>query len=147
MSDIERPPQWGVDHLGISVTDLARSEAFYCGVLGANVIFGRHKAAWGQRTVVALGLHAVDLNQFSGNNGTRFDPTQTGLDHLGLKTGSLEELEEWAKWLDKKGIARSPIREVRLDPQQDSRAPAVGAIFDFVDPDGIQLEFLFIAIE
>jgi hypothetical protein len=42
-------------------------------------------------------------------------------------------LESWAAWLDASDVARSEIR--------------VGGgviIFDFVDPDGIQLEFTFI---
>jgi glyoxylase I family protein len=134
----------GVSHLGISVTDLARSEAFYCDVLGADVIYRRHESEWGQRTVVRVGPHAIDLNQFAGNHGGSFDPTHTGLDHLAFTADSREELENWANWLDANGVVRSPIRDVRTDPLQDPSAPIVGAMFDFVDPDGIQLEFLFL---
>jgi len=147
MGKVGRPRQLGVDHLGISVTDLARSEAFYCDVLGADVIFRRHESESfsGQRTVVRLGPSALDLNQFARNEGTRFDPAHTGLDHLAFTAASREEVENWAHWLDANGVPRSPIRDVRIDPRQDPRAEIVGAIFDFVDPDGIQLEFLFIA--
>jgi catechol 2,3-dioxygenase-like lactoylglutathione lyase family enzyme len=139
----ERPRQLGVDHLGLSVTDLARSEAFYCNILGAQVIFRRHGSDWGQRTVVTLGSHAIDLNQFARNPGGSFDPSHTGLDHLAFTADSRQELEHWAAWLDHNGIARSPIRDVRIDPHQDPDAPIVGAMFDFADPDGIQLEYLF----
>jgi len=139
----ERPRQLGVSHLGISVTDLARSEAFYCDVLGAGVIFRRHESEWGQRTVVTLGPHAVDLNQFARNDGGSFDPAHTGLDHLAFTANSREQLESWAEWLDANGVSRSPIRDVRIDPRQDPSAPSIGAMFDFFDPDGIQLEFLF----
>ena len=43
MNDVDRPRQPELDHLGLSVADLARSEEFYCDVLGANVIFPRHE--------------------------------------------------------------------------------------------------------
>jgi glyoxylase I family protein len=147
VGEIERPRQLGVDHLGISVTDLARSEAFYCDVLGAKVMFRRHESDWGRRTVVMLGKYAVDLNEFAANDGTEFDPTRTGMDHLALTAHSREDLEQWAAWLDAQGVGRSEVREVRVDPLQDPSAPSVGAMFDFADPDGIQLEYIFIARE
>lgn len=147
MSDVERPRQPSLDHLGISVTDLLRSEAFYCGVLGAQVIFPCHDADWGRRTIVTLGSHAIDLNELGGNDGSSFDPSRTGLDHLAFTADSLEALESWARWLDANGVPRSPIRDVRADPRQDPRAPVAGAMFDFADPDGIHLEFLFFGVE
>lgn len=143
MAETERPRQPVFDHVGISVTDLARSEAFYCNVLGADVIFPRHDAGWGERTIITLGHHAIDLNQFAENDGARFDPIHTGLDHLAFAADSLDELASWASWLDANGVARSPIRDVRADPRQAPDAPIAGAMFDFLDPDGIQLEFLF----
>jgi glyoxylase I family protein len=142
----ERPRQIGVSHLGISVTDLARSEAFYCDVLGARVLYRQHESEWGRRTVVTLGPHAIDLNQFARNDGGPFDPAKTGLDHLAFTASSREQLEDWADWLDAQGVSRSPIRDVRNDPLQDPDAQAVGVMFDFADPDGIQLEFLFFDI-
>jgi glyoxylase I family protein len=139
-----RPAQLGVSHLGISVRDLAISEAFYCDVLGADVIYRRHRSEWGERTVVIFGLHVIDLNQFVQNDGGSFDPTHTGLDHLAFSAESREQLQDWANWLDANGVSRSQLRDVRADPGQDPKAPIIGAMFDFVDPDGIQLEFLFI---
>jgi len=78
----------------------------------------------------------VDLNQFHANDGTPFDVTRTGLDHLGLTATSRESLDDWARWLDAHDVPRSAIR--------DTPAPLVGAMFDFVDPDGIQFEFSFL---
>jgi glyoxylase I family protein len=136
-----------MSHLGISVTNVATSEAFYCEVLGAEVLYRQHRSESfpGERTVVMLGPHAIDLNQFDRNEGTTFDPAQTGLDHLAFRAASREEVDAWARWLDLKGVSRSPIRDVRSDPRQDPGALVVGAMFDFLDPDGIQLEFLFFA--
>ena len=146
MGDIGPPTQRGVDHLGISVRDLARSEAFYCDVLGGHIIFRRHDAGWGQRSVVWLGPHAIDLNEFTDNDTTPFDPRRAGLDHLGFAAASMEELEAWAGWLDAHAVQRSQIRDVRLDAVQDEHAPTIGAMFDFLDPDGIQLEFTYIDV-
>jgi catechol 2,3-dioxygenase-like lactoylglutathione lyase family enzyme len=92
---------------------------------------------------VTLGPHAIDFNQFARNDGGGFDLAQTGLDHLAFTADSRKQLEDWAEWLDAMGFSRSPIRDVRNDPRQDPSAPTVGAMFDFADPDGIQLEFLF----
>lgn len=143
MSDAVRPGQPTIDHLGVSVTDLRRSEAFYCDVLGAEVIFPRHELEWGARTIVRLGRHFLDLNQLRGNDGSSFDPRRAGLDHLAFTAASREELDTWARWLDAFNVPRSAIRDVRADPAQDPDAPVAGAMFEFADPDAIPLEFLY----
>jgi glyoxylase I family protein len=122
-----------MDHIGLSVTDLARSTAFYRDVLGAEVVAGAHDAGSFRRVVLRLGSSILDVNEFHENDGSRFDVTRTGLDHLGLVAASREVLDDWARWLDANDVARSPIREIP--------GLAAGAMFDFVDPDGIQLEF------
>jgi glyoxylase I family protein len=84
--------------------------------------------------VVALGPHGLDLFEHAANSGEHFDPARTGLDHIGLTAQSTEELQAWASWLDACNVPHSAIRQVEN----------VGRIFDFVDPDGIQLEFFFL---
>jgi catechol 2,3-dioxygenase-like lactoylglutathione lyase family enzyme len=138
-----RPSQPRLDHLGISVTDLARTETFYRDVLGADVVMPRHELDWGARTIVRLGSHFIDLNQISRNDGSPFDARRTGLDHLAFAADSRHELEAWAEWMDANGVHRSPIRDVSADPAQASDAPVAGSMFVFSDPDGIELEFLF----
>jgi glyoxylase I family protein len=64
--------------------------------------------------------------------GERFEPARTGLDHLARVAESFETLEAWADWLDAHEVPRSEIRD-----------PGVGAMFDFVDSDGIQIEFFY----
>ena len=82
--------------------------------------------------ILSLGGRVFDLCEHSNNAGERFDPVHTGLDHLALEAKSFEELQEWASWLDSCAVARSEIRNV---------AGGLGATFDFMDPDGIQIEF------
>ena len=61
----ERPEAVGFDHVGLSVTDLAKTTAFYCDVLGGDVAFGEHDAGPFRRVVVRLGSWIVDINQSS----------------------------------------------------------------------------------
>ena len=87
--------------------------------------------------IVAFGAQGLDLFEHADNSGERFVPEHTGLDHLALAAESLVELQRWASWLDAHEVARSETREVH----------DIGAMLDFVDPDGIQLELIFIDLE
>jgi glyoxylase I family protein len=87
--------------------------------------------------IVAFGAQGLDLFEHTHNGGGRFDPEHTGLDHLALAAEAFGEWQRWASWLDAHDVPRSEIRDV-LD---------IGAMFDFIDPDGIQLEFIFINLE
>lgn len=54
--------------------------------------------------------------------------------NLAFAADSSDELAAWARWLDHRQVARSPIRDVY----------DIGSMFDFADPDGIQIEFFFL---
>jgi glyoxylase I family protein len=133
----DRPRHVGISHLGFSVTDLDTSISFYCDVLGAVLVRppddGDSPAFSGRMALVLLGSDGLDLFEHAGNQAEAFEPARTGLDHLGLVAESYEDLEKWAEWLDAHDIPRSEIRD----------GGGVGAMFDFTDPDGIQLEFFF----
>jgi len=133
-----RPRQSGFSHLGLSVTDLDRTLAWYCDVLGAVVTVdpypGDRASFSGRMAILLVGTLILDLYQHTANGGERFDPPRTGLDHCAFRADSYADLEQWARWLDTKGVERSEIRETG----------GVGWMFDFVDPDGLQIEFLFL---
>lgn len=112
-------------------------------MLGGDLVFPRHELDWGARAIVRVGNHFIDLNELHAGDGTTFDPARTGLDHVAFTARSREELERWAEWLDRNNVRRTPVRDLRADPAQDANAPVTGAMFQFVDPDGIELEFLF----
>jgi glyoxylase I family protein len=137
MPDRRRPvAETGVSHIGLSVTDLDRSIAFYVDVLGAQLLRPPYDSDRGsfRMAVVMFGPTGLDLCQHDANQGEGFVPARTGLDHLALTASSEAELEAWARWLDDNGIDRSEIRD----------AQGAGSIFDFLDPDGVQLEFFFL---
>ena len=92
--------------------------------------------------IVAFGAQGIDLFEHADNRCERFVPERTGLDHLALAAESLVELQWWASWLDAHDVACSEIREVH-----DIGAMLDFVDLDFVDPDGIQLELIFIDLE
>ena len=119
------------------MTNLQRSVRFYCDVVGADLLVGPNGGTspsfTGRMAILSLGGRVFDVCEHSGNEGERFNPVRTGLDHFALEANSVGELQAWATWLDSCGVARSAIREV---------ADGLGKMFDFVDPDGIQVEFI-----
>jgi glyoxylase I family protein len=135
---VQRPSQIGLGHFGLSVTDLDRSVEFYCEVLGATLVRppydGDRPSFSGRMALVQLGSNGLDLYEHAANSGNRFDPACTGLDHVALVAKTYEQLEAWARWLDARGVDHSEIRP----------GGEVGAMFDFVDPDGVQIEFFFL---
>jgi glyoxylase I family protein len=136
--DLSRPRAPGLSHLGLSVSDLDRSIEFYRDVLNADVVrppySGQSPSFSGRMAIVMIGSLILDLYQHTENPGDAFTPTRTGLDHFALVASTQDELETWASWLDGQDVPRSPIRD----------AAGVGSIFDFTDPDGIQIEFYFL---
>ena len=135
--DLARPRASGMSHLGLSVGDLDRSIEFYRDVLGAVLVrgpdSGNSPSFAGRMALVMIGSLAIDLYQHAANSGDSFDPTNVGLDHFALAAASYDGLEAWAEWLDAHHVPRSPIRD----------GATVGSMFDFTDPDGIQIEMFF----
>lgn len=126
----------------LTVTDIARSKAFYEHVLGWPVVIDasdradepgvRDSAEWFYGGTVyrtpsgeLLGLRPV------APAGQRFDSERTGLDHLSFWVGSREDLVAAHQRLD---AAEIPHGEVTDLPESGL------AILSFSDPDGIHLE-------
>jgi glyoxylase I family protein len=128
-------------HVRLTVTDVARSRAFYTQVLGFDVALDRPPDDDPDGVVadtlqggvvltnagVLIGLRPVD----AAHAGDRFDPFRVGLDHLSFAVDSRADLDRAVELLDAHGVAHGPIREM----------PAMGMAFlAAFDPDGIALE-------
>ena len=128
-------------HVRLTVTDVARSRAFYTEVLGFDVALetppeddpGGLVADTLQGGVVLInagvmiGLRPVD----AAHADDRFDPFRVGLDHLSFSVDSRADLDTALARYDEYGVEHGPIREV----------PAMGMAFlAAFDPDGIAIE-------
>ncbi|MGY1743648.1 MULTISPECIES: VOC family protein [unclassified Blastococcus] len=126
------PPLGGVDHLGLSVTDLDVGERFSYDVLGfvPRVDFGDVRVVLHRPTGLTLGPVR------HGDGGGRFSERVTGLDHLGPAVGSRAELVSWQARLEAAGVEHTPVRDM-----------AFGSHLNLRDPDGIAGEQLAAAGE
>ncbi|WKD34647.1 VOC family protein [Streptomyces xanthophaeus] len=118
-------------HVGLNVTDLERSLAFYRGaldfeVLGEGKEEGRRFAFLGQdgELVLTLWQQAEDA----------YAPTAAGLHHLAFSAGAVEEVREYEARLRDLGVEFAYEGVVA-----HREGAASGGIF-FHDPDGTRLE-------
>ena len=128
-----RPKTLGTHHLRLTVSDVERSLAFYTDVLGfeLRVRFGPNSVFLHDGTM-GLGLNTPwhDLPEAE----RRFDEARVGLDHIGFRVASPEDVQRAAEHLDACGVARSEVKPGRVP---DS------TLVVFRDPDNIQLEYYY----
>jgi len=132
----------GYSHVRLTVTDIARSKAFY------DQVFGWPTAIDTSANVDDQGVRESP-EQFYGGTvyqtpsgtllglrpvapaGQRFDSEHTGLDHISFQLESREELVAAQRKLDDAGIPHGEVTD--LDD-------AGMSILSFSDPDGVHLE-------
>jgi glyoxylase I family protein len=134
-------PADGIDHVRLTVTDIARSRAFYVAAFGAQPVadFSDQVELPGVREdpnqlfggcVFAVGNQVLGLRPVASPDDV-FDSTRVGLDHLGLRMSEEKELHAAAERLGAAGIEHGQVRQLR----------GFGiVILSFQDPDGINLE-------
>ncbi|MBW0089003.1 VOC family protein [Pseudonocardia sp. KRD-184] len=126
----------GIQHVAITVTDLARSTAWYTNLFGSEPVLDEdEESGTFHHTVFALdggmlfGLHT----HMGAESGEPADERRTGLDHIGFALPGFVALEQWAARLTALGIEHGGIKKA-----------SYGSGISFRDPDNIALEF-FIA--
>jgi catechol 2,3-dioxygenase-like lactoylglutathione lyase family enzyme len=141
---VSQLPVGPIHHLRLTVTDVARSQAFYTEVLGFGVVLDTppppddpnhgilSDSLQGgvilQHQGMFIGLRPVSEPR---RGADRFDPLRVGLDHLSFSVPTRADLEAAVQVLDERRIEHGPIREI----------PPLGLSFlAFFDPDGIALE-------
>lgn len=128
----------GFAHVRITVTDIARSRAFYDSVFGWDVAFEVPDGA-DEQTREQLGfLFGGVIYQFGGGlfglrpvapESDEFSEDRVGLDHLSFSVASVDELNAAAATLDSLGVAHEDVKDL-----------GQMAILEFRDPDGVALE-------
>ncbi|WP_018638401.1 VOC family protein [Parafrankia elaeagni] len=122
-------PQTG--HVGLNVTDLTRSTAFYQRVLGLEELGGQTN---GDRKFAFLGRDGTLLLTLWQQSEGAFPTGLPGLHHLSFQVADLEAVRH----------AEVVLREIGVEPLYDGvvahgEGASSGGVF-FTDPDGIRLE-------
>jgi glyoxylase I family protein len=118
----------GLTHLGLRVTDLARTRQFYVDILGFQPI----AELPGLLLCNAYGsVIAFRGDEPQTDKRDRFDPYRVGLDHVALGVPDLNALEDMKRELDVAGVRNNGI-------EQDETTHA--SYISFYDPDGIAWE-------
>jgi glyoxylase I family protein len=124
------PAITGGHHIALTVRNADTSAAWYCELLGMQVVLQ------GDDPTVRFRVLAdpdsgwlLGLRQYLGHEEGTFDELRTGLDHFAFGVSSLAELQAWEGRLQEMGVIHSPIAET-----------PIGTVIVFRDPDNIQLE-------
>lgn len=124
----------GIDHLGLSVSDLEQTLRFFQECLGWALLGRREEypAAFvtDQRAILTLW-------QVEQDRRVEFDRrTNVGLHHLALLVGSLEDLHRLHE-----RVARWPGVRIEFTPEISGRGPKTH--FMMSEPGGLRLEFCY----
>jgi glyoxylase I family protein len=121
-----------ISHAAVTVSDLARSTHWYAALIGADPVLDEDEAkgAYHHTVWVLPGGQLFGIHAHQSGDGTAFDESSVGLDHLAFACTTRGELEQWAARLDELGITHSGIDDQHY-----------GSGLSFRDPDGIALEF------
>jgi glyoxylase I family protein len=127
-----------IQHVRLTVTDIARSRAFYDSVFGWPVLLELPVDADAETkeklwflfggVIYRTGDILVGLRPVAEDS---FDENRAGLDHVAFRLSSKGELDAAAAHLDDLGIAHEPIKDIGM-----------GHILEFRDPDNIALELI-----
>jgi catechol 2,3-dioxygenase-like lactoylglutathione lyase family enzyme len=119
-----------VHHLALTVSDVARSRAFYTDLLGFQMImeFGPRALLSNGSMVLALTPPADPAQAIQGDS---FNENRLGLDHLSFSVGSYADLENAVQLFDAQGVSHGEIKDL---------GPIGIYVLALRDPDNIQIE-------
>ena len=127
-------PEWDkVSHISFSSTDAAACVAWFERVLGFRAFEEVDGDGWrGVMMMHGPSATVIEFQQHDANAGEPFDPRRTGLDHIGFKVSTREDLVTWQRHFEALGVDHTPIADRDY-----------GSVLTFRDPDQRQLEMFY----
>ena len=124
------PSDTVIGHVHLHVSDLIKSRSFYSEILGLH-----HTCSYPGANFFAAGSyhHHIATSTWLGNNISKADSRQPGLDHFSLNLKSKENLEELLSQL-----RRMEIEEIRDDSNKINKES-----FFILDPDKIKIQIYY----
>ncbi len=135
-NDMEPIEVFGIEHIDLTVNDLARSTTFYDKVMAA-LGFRRlieddgGDVRWGNAHLT-FAIRAAEPSQ----RGAAFNRYRVGLHHLAFKAATRAAIDEFHRFLIRENL---PILDVPAEYPQ--YGPNYYAVF-FADPDGMKIELV-----
>ena len=122
-----------ISHISFSVRDNEASARWWSDVFDLKELDHADGEGW---TAILL-IHPdtatiIEFQQHDANRGETFDPTRTGLDHMGFKVDDPDQLDDWQAHFARLGVTYTPV--VHHD---------YGSVLTFKDADGIQFEMFY----
>jgi catechol-2,3-dioxygenase len=118
-----------ITHVAVTVSDIARSEAWYTKVLGVEPVLDEDTGPF-RHVVYSVGGTLLGLHDFPDlATKESFDERRPGLDHIAFGVATRGELEAWETRLNELGIKHGGIKDA-----------GYGSGLSFRDPDNIALE-------
>lgn len=124
------PSDTVIGHVHLHVSDLIKSRNFYSEILGLH-----HTCSYPGANFFAAGSyhHHIATNTWLGNDISKADSRQPGLDHFSLNLKSKENIEELLSQL-----RRMEIEEIRDDSNKINKES-----FFILDPDKIKIQIYY----
>jgi len=99
------PSLGGYHHIGLTVPDIEKSEAWYGRVLGLTRAFVEPHNGGGTGYAVVLNRPGsplfLGLDMHHANEGEQFAESRTGLDHLSIAVAERQDLDAWIAHFDR----------------------------------------------
>lgn len=127
-------PSWDkISHISFSTPNKAACVAWFERALQFTPFEDVEGEGWsGVMMMHPSSATVIEFQQHDRNEGETFDPRRTGLDHIGFKVGSREELEAWQRHFQRLDVDYTPI----VDREY-------GSVLTFRDPDKRQFEMFY----
>jgi catechol 2,3-dioxygenase-like lactoylglutathione lyase family enzyme len=130
---MNRPAHAGLRHLALNARDLDAMKRFYVDLLG----FAVEWEPDADNIYLSSGADNLALHRASAASGSEetdhVGPAAGALDHLGLIVRTADEVDQWAAFLEGKGIALKARPKTHRDGARS---------FYFQDPDGNSVQII-----